>query len=126
MDTGALAIGRDAGGNTVTAGADASQGVDVSTQSAARASIDKIDAAIQQVSAERAQIGANQNRLVYTSSMLSIASQNTSDAESRITGVDMASETANLSRAHILMQASTAIMAQANQSAQMVLRLLSL
>lgn len=124
MDSGSLQIGRTANGATVAAGTDATQGLDVSTQTAANATITKIDAAIQTVSQERSRLGAYQNRLEHTISNLGAASENMTASESRVRDVDMAFEMANFSRAQILMQASTAMMAQANQKPQAVLKLL--
>ena len=84
----------------------------------------KIDAAINRVSGERAKMGALQNRLICTINNLGVASENLSAAESRIRDVDMAAEMMNLTRQQILAQAGTAMMVQANNSPQMVLRLL--
>ena len=125
MDTGALEIGLDASGNTVDEGVDATAGLNVSTQSGANAAIQKFDNALSKISSERAKLGAYQNRLEHTISNLDTARENLSASESRIRDVDMAEEMANFSRAQILMQASTAMMAQANAKPQAVLKLLS-
>ena len=125
MDTGALEIGLDASGNTVDEGVDATAGLNVSTQSGANAAIQKFDKALSKISSERAKLGAYQNRLEHTISNLDTARENLSASESRIRDVDMAEEMANFSRAQILMQASTAMMAQANAKPQAVLQLLS-
>ena len=125
MDTGALEIGLDASGNTVDEGVDATAGLNVSTQSGANAAIQKFDNALSKISSERAKLGAYQNRLEHTISNLDTARENLSASESRIRDVDMAEEMANFSRAQILMQASTAMMAQANAKPQAVLQLLS-
>jgi flagellin len=83
-----------------------------------------VDAAIEQVSAAQAKAGAFQNRLDYVVSNLSEASQNMSASRSRILDADYATETTELARAQIIQQAATAMLAQANQSAQGVLALL--
>ncbi|HPT66498.1 MAG TPA: flagellin, partial [Bacillota bacterium] len=125
MDTGALKIGLDASGNPVKEGDDATAGLNVSTQSGANAAIQKFDDALSKISSERAKLGAYQNRLEHTISNLDTARENLSASESRIRDVDMAEQMANFSRAQILMQASTAMMAQANAKPQAVLQLLS-
>ena len=86
--------------------------------------IDNIDTAINTVSTERAGLGAAQNRFDAVISNLQISVENQSAARSRIMDADFASETANLSRAQILQQAGNAMIAQANQAPQQVLRLL--
>jgi flagellin len=96
----------------------------VSTQALAQSALSIIDTAIQSVSSLRGALGAVQNRLQSTINNLQVAVENTSAAESRIRDVDVASETAALTRAQILTQAGTAILAQANQSPQSALSLL--
>lgn len=83
-----------------------------------------IDKAINAVSKQRASLGAVQNRLQSTINNLQVASENTSAAQSRIADADIAAETANMTRANILVQAGTAILAQANQAPQAALSLL--
>lgn len=90
----------------------------------ARAAIDAIDNAIKAVDTSRAKLGAIQNRFTTTISNLQSSIENQSAAKSRITDADFAMETANLSRNQILQQAGTAMLAQANQSTQSVLKLL--
>lgn len=90
----------------------------------AQAMLAKIDKAISQVSAQRAKLGASQNRLQSVINNLQVASENTSAAQSRIADADVAAETANMTRANILTQAGTAILAQANQAPQAALKLL--
>ncbi|MET1155763.1 flagellin [Arthrobacter sp.] len=87
-------------------------------------SIIDIDAAIVAVSAQRADLGATQNRLEHTVKSLNVAGENLQAAQSRITDVDMASEMVKFTKANILSQAGTAMLAQANQSSQGVLSLL--
>jgi len=82
------------------------------------------EAAITLVTDERAKLGAVQNRLEYTMNNLKISSENLSASESRIRDTDMAKEMMNLTRANILQQASTSMLAQANQAPQSVLQLL--
>jgi len=83
-----------------------------------------IDTALDKVNSERATLGASQSRFDAVISNLQIASENQSAARSRIMDADFAAETANLSRAQILQQAGNAMVAQANQLPQLVLRLL--
>jgi flagellin len=87
--------------------------------------IDDIDTAIDAVNSERATMGASQNRFDAVISNLQSSVENQSAARSRIMDADFASETANMSRAQILQQAGTAMVAQANQLPQQVLKLLS-
>ena len=93
-------------------------------QSVAEALIDNIDQAISDISNNRASLGAYQNRLEHTIANLQVASENLSASESRIRDVDLAAETVNFTKTQILMQAGTAILAQANQAPQAVLQLL--
>lgn len=86
--------------------------------------ITRIDNAIQKVSSERANMGAIQNRLEHTIANLGVAAENLSSAESRIRDVDMASEVTEMTTQQILVQASTAMLAQANSKSQNVLSLL--
>ncbi len=99
-------------------------GIDVSSQVAADAAIKTIDDAITAVSAERSKLGAVQNRLDHTINNLTTTSENLSAAESRIRDVDMAKEMMEFTKNNILNQASTAMLAQANQMPQGVLQLL--
>ena len=86
--------------------------------------IDSIDAAIDFVSTERSVLGAAQSRFENAISYLQISYENQASARSRIMDADYAQETANLSRAQILSQAGSAMVAQANQQPQSVLSLL--
>jgi flagellin len=86
--------------------------------------IDSIDTALDKVNAERATMGASQNRFDAVIGSLQTSIENQSAARSRIMDADFASETANLSRAQILQQAGNAMVAQANQLPQQVLALL--
>jgi len=86
--------------------------------------IDNLDKAIDTVSSERALYGATQNRFNNVVNNLQVSSENQSAARGRIMDADYAQETAALSRAQILQQAGTAMLAQANQMPQSVLQLL--
>ncbi|WP_311406606.1 flagellin N-terminal helical domain-containing protein [Liquorilactobacillus uvarum] len=99
----------------------ASDGV---SQSKASSAITSIDSAIKQVSDQRAQLGAAQNRLTHTVNNLGTTEENLSEANSRIRDVDMAEEMTNFTKANILTQASTSMLAQANSMPNSVLSLL--
>lgn len=98
--------------------------IDVSTQDGASAAVDTIKAAINTVSSTRGDLGALQNRLEHTISNLSVTAENMTAAESRVRDVDMAQEMMNYTKNNILVQASQAMLAQANQLPQGVLQLL--
>ena len=87
-------------------------------------SIDDIDTALDTVTTNRATYGAAMNRFEFAITNLQISGENQSAARGRIMDADFAAETANLSRAQILQQAGTAMVAQANQLPQQVLSLL--
>ena len=91
---------------------------------AARAALTNIDTDIETISTTRATLGASQNRLQSAVNNLTNVSTNLSDARSRIQDTDYSAETTALAKAQILGQASTAMLAQANQSQQNVLSLL--
>lgn len=99
-------------------------GVDLSSKEGAQAAITAIDDATQMVSSERAKLGAIENRLDHTINNLTTSSQNMTSAEARIRDVDMASEMANYQKNTVLQQAAQAMLAQANQQPQQVLKLL--
>ncbi len=111
-DMGTTALGVDAGN------------IDITTRAGANTAVTAIDAAISQVSAERAKMGAVQNRLEHTINNLGTSSENLTAAESRIRDVDMAKEMMEFTKNNILTQASQAMLAQANQQPQGVLQLL--
>lgn len=102
----------------------APKGIDVSTQAAADKAITVINKAIETVSAERSKLGAMQNRLEHTIKNLDTSAENLQAAESRIRDVDMAKEMMEFTKQNILMQAATAMLAQANMAPQTVLQLL--
>jgi flagellin len=98
------------------------------TSAAAASNIDNaitaIDAAIAAIGATRANLGASQNRLTSTISNLQNITQNVTAAQGRVQDTDFAAETANLTKQQTLQQASTAVLAQANQLPSAVLKLL--
>ena len=96
----------------------------VSSQAGAKASLTAIDSAISAVSTIRGNLGAIQNRLQSTINNLQVAVENTSAANSRIVDVDVAAETANMTKAQILAQAGVSVLSQANQAPQLALKLL--
>jgi flagellin len=98
--------------------------LDVSDATVAGTTITNVDLALDDVNAARASLGAGQNRLESAISNLTSNSTNLADARSRIEDTDYSAETTALAKAQILSQASTAMLAQANQSQQNVLSLL--
>jgi flagellin len=99
-------------------------GASLSTATNAQAAITTFDKAIQQLSQARAKVGATQNRMTVTVSNLAVTQENLTAANSRIRDVDVANESANLTKAQILSQAGLAVLAQANQLPQSALSLL--
>jgi len=99
--------------------------VNVKTSSSASSALATIDGAIEKISSIRAGLGALQNRLDHTINNLTNISTQSQEAVSRIVDADFAEETAKLTRAQILQQAGTAMLAQSNQSKQTVLALLA-
>lgn len=125
IQTGALS------GETITISSTAIDGtnidataLDVTTAALASTTIDNVDDALADVNATRASLGAGQNRLESAVNNLNDNITNLSDARSRIQDTDYSSETTAMAKAQILSQASTAMIAQANQSQQNVLSLL--
>jgi len=110
--------------STKTSQLSAVSSVDVTTVGNAATALNVIDGALSKISAMNADLGAIGNRLTLTVNALTASSTNTSAAESRILDTDYSAETANLSKAQIIAQASTAMLAQANQQPQQVLSLL--
>jgi flagellin len=94
------------------------------TAANAQAAIGTFDKAIQQLSQARAKVGATQNRMTVTVANLAVAQENLTAANSRIRDVDVAQESANLTKSQILSQAGLAVLAQANQLPQSALSLL--
>ena len=101
-----------------------SGGIQVGTQADAVAAIDLLDTAIQNLATLRANNGSEQVRLTFAGDMLAVNKTNLEAANGRIMDADIAAESANLARLNILQQAGTAMLAQANQSTQSLLRLL--
>ena len=97
---------------------------DIGTYSGAQAAVTAVTAAIESLATVRAQNGAEQSRLGYALDMLSVNKTNMEAANSRIIDVDVASESTQLARFNILQQAGTAMLSQANQSTQSILKLL--
>jgi flagellin len=98
--------------------------LDISSQSAAQAALTKIQSAITKVSNQRATLGAVQNRLEHTINNVGVNAENLSASESRIRDADIAQEMTEFTKNQILVQAGTAMLAQANAIPQNVLRLL--
>jgi len=125
--TGSVAFAQTAGLNSSTAIAatgTAMNAVDISTVAGANAALAAVDAALTTVNSSRASLGAIQNRFQSTIENLQTTGENLTASRSRIQDADFAQETANLSRAQVLQQAGTAMVAQANQLPQQVLQLL--
>ena len=113
--SGALAVGQT--GTAISA-------TNVLTTANAQSALATIDAAINSVNTSRASLGSYQNRFESTIASLQTTNENLTASRGRIKDADFAKETSNLSRAQVLQQAGTAMLAQANQSAQGVLSLL--
>ncbi|MGP0224745.1 MULTISPECIES: flagellin N-terminal helical domain-containing protein [unclassified Paenarthrobacter] len=96
----------------------------VTDNATAQTTITAIDTAIKAVSTQRSDLGASQNRLDHAIKSLNVAGENLQAAQSRIADTDMAAEMVKYTKANILSQAGTAMLAQANQSGQGVLSLL--
>lgn len=111
-------------GSGVSASVLGIDGIDISSQSGAQSAITAIQTAINKVSSTRATYGAVQNRLEHTINNLGVNAENLSASESRIRNADMAKEMTEFTRNQILVQAGTAMLAQANAVPQNVLRLL--
>ena len=98
--------------------------LDISSNTGAQAAVDTIQDAIQNLATLRANNGAEQSRLTFAADMLAVNKTNLESANSRILDVDVADESTKLARFNILQQAGTAMLAQANQSSQSILRLI--
>ena len=127
-------VGKDSGGNnvinvtiadaqTTALGGDIST-LSVSTAAKAGTTLAALDTAISDVTSSRATIGAGHNRLMSAITNLETTIENLSAANSAIREIDVASETAELTRTQILMQAGVSVLAQANQAPQMALSLI--
>ncbi len=98
--------------------------IDISTRETAKMAMTVVDAALETLASVRGGLGAVANRLESTISNLMNISENTSASMSRVMDADFAQESTRLARAQILQEASVAMLAQANQAAQSVLKLL--
>ena len=98
--------------------------ISVATAEGASDAIDRIDAALVKLQEQRAELGSVSNRLDHTITNLSNVNVNLQASRSRIEDADFATQTSNLTKAQILSQAATAMLAQANASKQSVLSLL--
>ncbi|HOG51758.1 MAG TPA: flagellin, partial [Lentisphaeria bacterium] len=94
------------------------------TAADAQSMLDTVDAAISTLASARGTIGASMNRLSYAAANLATTIENTQAAESVIRDVDMADEMTTFTKNEILVQAGTAMLAQANQAPQLMLTLL--
>jgi flagellin len=128
----ALAVTTDGAGSTfgmtgVNLGASAytsATAADISTSAGAVTALTKVTAAITQLATDRATVGANEDRLTYTSDELGVLEDNLTAANSQLTDVDVAQESTNYAKYQILTQSGTAMLAQANANPQSVLKLL--
>jgi flagellin len=102
-----------------------SSNMDITTTEKANDAVGYIQTAIQNLATLRANNGAEQSRLTFAADMLAVNKTNLEAANSRILDVDVADESTKLARYNILQQAGTAMLAQANQSTQSILRLIS-
>ena len=98
--------------------------MDLTTATGSQTSLSTLDKAINTITDARASMGAYQNRLTASIANLETSSMNLQASRSRILDTDYAKETTNLAKSQIIQQAATAMLAQANQSAQSVLSLL--
>jgi len=100
-------------------------GISVASKQEAQENLSKVDDAIVKLTENRAELGALQNRLSSSVNNMAIYNENLSGAQSRIRDVDMASETAELTKENILSTAGTAVLSQANQNNMLALKLIS-
>ncbi|WP_319561815.1 flagellin [Marispirochaeta sp.] len=114
MTSNALGV-RDIGSNEI---------LSMSSPDQANRAIGTLDAALQKINKQRADLGAYQNRLEHAVVGITVGAENLQAAESRIRDVDMASEMVDYSKNQILVQSGTAMLAQANMKTQSVLQLL--
>jgi len=98
--------------------------LNITTSANAATTLTKVKAAIQQLATDRAQLGANETRLSSMNDQLGVTKDTLTAANSQLTDVDVAQESTNFARYNILVQAGTAMLAQANASTQSALRLL--
>ncbi len=121
---GTAVTGLGTGANTIAQTGTAISAINVTTADNARNALASIDAALSQISGARASLGATQNRFQSVVSSLQTTAENLTASRSRIQDADFAAETASMTKAQILQQAGTAMVAQANSAPQNVLSLL--
>jgi flagellin len=121
---GAMTTSLGTAANAVTQTGTAISAIDVTTADNARGALASIDAALSQISGARASLGATQNRFSSVVASLQTTAENLTASRSRIQDADFAAETAAMTKAQILQQAGTAMVAQANSAPQNVLSLL--
>jgi len=122
--TNSATVAGFANGTTAAVATTGIAGLEVSGFGGAQTALVQVDKALAQINTSRANLGALQSRFENVVSNIQIASENVASARGRIVDADFAQETANFSRAQILQQAGTAMVAQANQLPQQVLQLL--
>ncbi len=123
--TGTTGFGFEVGNIQVTRGIAADIGkTDISSFATATAALSILDGSVASVNMKRAELGATANRLEYAADNMSQVAMNARQSRSRVEDADYAKETTELARTQIIQQAGTAMLAQANQSAQNVLKLL--
>jgi flagellin len=120
-DLGSLVVLLGTTGQSVAA---TTEGLDITSVTSAQAAVSTVNLAIQNLAQLRAYNGGEQSRLNFAADVLAMNRTNLESANSRIVDVDIAAESAQLARFNILQQAGTAMLAQANQSNQSLLRLL--
>ncbi|MFT4689292.1 MAG: flagellin [Limisphaerales bacterium] len=133
FSTNNLAVSTDGEGNSFTMNGinlgsstyTTATGSDISTTTAAATALTSVKAAITQMASDRAAIGSYQSRINSVTEQLTVSKENLQAATSRIEDVDVAAESTEFARANILVQSGTAMLAQANQLPQSVLRLLN-
>jgi len=131
--TGGLAITTDGNGNTFTMTAvnltasaySGATGANISTSTGAVAALTAVATAISALATDRANVGANEERLTYSSTELGVLSDNLTAANSNLTDVNVATESTKYAEYQILVQSGTSMLAQANVQPQSVLKLLS-
>jgi flagellin len=111
--------------NLTSASYTAATGSDISTSTGATSALTAVTTAITQLATDRANVGANEERLTYTGDELGVLQDNLTSANSTITDVDVATESTKYAEYQILVQSGTSMLAQANQNPQSVLKLLS-
>jgi len=114
----------DSSRTNVSTGSLGVEGITVKSRQDAQENLSKIDGAIKTLTENRAEMGALQNRLQSTVANIQVYSENLQSARSRIADVDMASETAELTRTNILSQSGASVLSQANQNSMIALKLL--